>query len=291
MTEALNAGRREERLPPWLRRSLDHESSSRTRSILGRHGITTVCCEARCPNQSECYARQTATFMILGDVCTRSCGFCAVRKGLPQRVDPGEPERVANAIRELALAYAVVTSVTRDDLPDEGAGHFAQTVRKIREISSCARVEVLTPDFHNRRELIAQVVGSGPVVYNHNLETVESLQAKIRPQADYRTSLGVLETVKALDPGMTVKSGLMLGLGETLDEVRRAAADLRRSGCDLLTLGQYLAPAEGCIRTAEYIPPQVFAQLADEFKALGFREVFAGPYVRSSYHAQSIFSS
>jgi lipoic acid synthetase len=289
MTEQVQIDRVRGRLPVWFRRRLSESSTGKTHEVLGRHHTTTVCEEALCPNQSECFARNTATFMILGEVCTRACGFCSVTKGRPQTVDSEEPARVAQAVRELELKYVVITSVTRDDLADEGAGHFAETIRCVRKANPGVLVEVLTPDFHNCRQLIQAVMEACPVVYNHNLETVASLQARIRPQADYRSSLGVIQTVKELDPGMTTKSGLMLGLGESLDEVRSTARDLRSAGCDILTLGQYLAPGAGHLRVEKFISPQVFRELAEEFKALGFREVFAGPYVRSSYHAGETF--
>ena len=277
------------RLPVWLRRSLPALSAEKTHQILLRQRLNTVCESALCPNRSECYSRNTATFMILGEVCTRSCGFCAIKAGKPQEVELDEPERVAKAARELGLAYVVITSVARDEMEDEGAGHFAKTVEAVyREIPG-VQVEVLTPDFHARRELIAQVVAAGPTVYNHNLETVERLQKKVRPQASYARSLSVLETVKNFNPAMTAKSGIMLGLGETLDEVRQAARDLRAAGCDILTIGQYLPPSQDHLQLAEYMAPEIFSGLADELKPLGFREVFSAPYVRSSYHAGETF--
>lgn len=279
----------QKRLPGWLRRSLPALSAEKTHSILSEHRLNTVCESALCPNRSECYSRNTATFMILGEVCTRSCGFCAIKAGRPEKVEDDEPERVAKAARELGLEYVVITSVARDEMPDEGAGHFAKTVRAVYRAIPGVQVEVLTPDFHARRELIAQVVEAGPTVYNHNLETVERLQKQVRPQASYKRTLMVLETVKSLNPAMTAKSGIMLGLGEALDEVRQAARDLRSAGCDILTLGQYLPPSQSHLKVAEYITPEVFAQLADELKPLGFREVFSAPYVRSSYHAGETF--
>ncbi len=277
------------RLPSWLRRSLPVLSAEKTHRILSDQRLNTVCESALCPNRSECYSRNTATFMILGEVCTRSCGFCAIKAGRPEKVEEDEPARVAKAARELGLEYVVITSVARDEMPDEGAGHFARTVEAVyREIPG-VQVEVLTPDFHARRELIAQVVAANPTVYNHNLETVERLQKQVRPQASYARTLKVLETVKSLNPAMTVKSGMMLGLGETLDEVRIAARDLRSAGCDILTLGQYLPPSQVHLKVQDYIAPEVFSQLAAELKPLGFREVFSAPYVRSSYHAGETF--
>ncbi len=273
------------RLPHWLRRTLPTVSAETTHGILSKYKLNTVCESAICPNRNECYSRNTATFMILGEVCTRRCGFCAIGAGKPQQVEEDEPERVALAAKGLGLQYVVITSVARDEMPDEGAGHFARTVEAVfREIPG-VEVEVLTPDFHSRRELIQKVVSARPTVFNHNMETVERLQKEVRPQAGYQRTLDVLKTVKSLDPEMTTKSGLMLGLGETLDEVRKTAKDLRAAGVDILTLGQYLPPSKDHLKVAEYIAPEVFAQLAAELKPLGFREVFSAPYVRSSYHA------
>jgi lipoic acid synthetase len=228
--------------------------------------------------------------MILGNTCTRACGFCNIAAGRPEIVQEDEPERVAFAAKELGLHYVVVTSVARDDLKDEGSGHFVRTIRALRENIPGVQIEVLTPDFHAREELIGQVVEARPDVYNHNLETVERLQRKVRPQAAYERTLAVLETVKRLDPAMTTKSGIMLGLGETKEEVLEAAAALRQTGCDILTLGQYLAPTQDHLEVVEYISPESFEAIRVKAQALGFREVFAGPYVRSSYHAGEVFS-
>ena len=276
------------RLPSWLRRKLPVLSAEKTHQVLAEHRLTTVCESALCPNRSECYAHRTATFMILGDVCTRRCGFCAVPTGLAE-VDPGEPERVAYAARDLGLGYVVVTSVARDDMADEGAAHFAKTVRAIFNEIPGVSVEVLTPDFHAREELIAQIVAACPTVYNHNVETVERLQKKVRPQAGYARSLKVLERVKHLDPSMTTKSGLMLGLGERREEVFHTARDLRSAGCDILTLGQYLAPGKNHLQVEEFVLPEVFGEIKERLSGLGFREIFSGPYVRSSYHAGETF--
>ncbi len=229
--------------------------------------------------------------MILGNVCTRRCGFCAVETGRPDLLSESEPERVAAAASEMGLEYVVITSVARDEMADEGAAHFAKTIRAVKEKIPCVRVEVLTPDFHARRELIGAVVEAGPDVYNHNLETVERLQKKVRPQAAYERSLAVIETVKDLDPHMTTKSGLMLGLGEELGEVVQSARDLLSAGCDILTLGQYLRPSADHWQVARFIEPEVFEDLAADFRAMGFKRVFAGPYVRSSYHAGEIASA
>ncbi len=277
------------RLPNWLRRQLP-VSAERTHEILAKYRLNTVCESALCPNRSECYSRNTATFMILGDVCTRRCGFCAIAAGKPLEVEADEPERVAEAAAALGLHYVVITSVARDEMEDEGAGHFAQTILAVKNKIPDVQVEVLTPDFHARPELIAKVIDAGPAVFNHNLETVARLQKQVRPQASYERSLKVIETIKSLDSGMTTKSGLMLGLGEERDEVIQAAKDLRSAGCDILTLGQYLAPGGSeYLAMKKYITPEEFDELAEEIKPFGFREVFAGPYVRSSYHAGETF--
>jgi lipoic acid synthetase len=227
--------------------------------------------------------------MILGDSCTRRCGFCAVDTGRGQAVDAEEPERVARAASELGLSYVVVTSVARDDLEDEGASHFARTIRALKGFIPGVRVEVLTPDFHARQALIEVVLDAGPDVYNHNLETVRRLQRKVRPQADYERSIEVLRTVKRLVPDAVTKSGLMLGLGEGEDEFLEAAGDLRRAGCDILTVGQYLRPTLDHLEVAEYVSPERFEVCGKRAKQMGFLEVFSGPYVRSSYHAGESF--
>lgn len=277
------------RLPAWMRRPLPVGAATKTHDILTRYRLNTVCESALCPNRLECYSRSTATFMILGENCTRRCGFCAVTTARGEVLAHDEPQRVAQAAFELGLAYVVITSVARDDLKDEGAGHFARTVGAVKQQLPYAKIEVLTPDFHARAELIAEVVAAGPCVYNHNLETVERLQRRVRPQAGYARSLAVLGLVKKMDPGMTTKSGLMLGLGEQEHEVREAAHDLLEAGCDILTLGQYLAPSARHLEVQRFVAPAVFERWAVELKALGFREVFAGPYVRSSYHAGETF--
>lgn len=277
------------RLPEWFRRSLPRHSSLETWNTLEKYQLNTVCESALCPNRSECYARGTATFMILGNRCTRRCGFCAIKTARPDPVEEDEPERVAHAAEALGLRYVVVTSVARDDLADEGAAHFYRSIRALRERISGVQVEVLTPDFHAREELIARVCEAGPTVYNHNLETVARLQKQVRPQAAYERSLKVLECVKRVAPSICTKSGLMLGLGEKEKEVLEAAGDLRDTGCEILTLGQYLSPSSGHLAVREYLPPEVFASLADRIRRMGFREVYAGPSIRSSYHAAETF--
>ncbi len=277
------------RLPSWLHRTLPDGSTLKTHAILEKYGLNTVCESALCPNRSECYARLTATFMILGDVCTRRCGFCAIEAGRPEEVMTDEPERVAQAAKELGLHYVVVTSVARDDLQDEGAGHFARTIKALRREIPDVQIEILTPDFHARRGLLEVVVQARPDVFNHNIETVKRLQKKVRPQASFERSLEVLALVKELAPGITTKSGLMLGLGEEENEILCAALELRKAGCDILTVGQYLAPNQNHLEVVDYISPEYFDDLGERLRELGFREVFAGPYIRSSYHAGEMF--
>jgi lipoic acid synthetase len=274
--------------PSWLWRRISaerEEAVRRMEQLLSDLGLHTVCQEALCPNLPECFGQGTATFMILGDVCTRNCRFCAVKKGRPQPPDPEEPERVAEAAVRLHLQHVVVTSVTRDDLPDGGAGHFAATVRAVRRRLPGARVEVLIPDFRGSLAALETVLDAGPDVVNHNVETVPRLYPVIRPQADYRRSLGVLSWVKARSPQTATKSGLMLGLGEQVAEVLQVLYDLREAGCDLLTLGQYLQPTERQSPVARYISPEEFAEYRAKAEAMGFRGVAAGPLVRSSYQA------
>ncbi|HPW76807.1 MAG: Lipoyl synthase [Candidatus Omnitrophica bacterium ADurb.Bin292] len=279
------------RFPDWLRRTLPENSTARTHAILRKFQLNTVCQSAKCPNMQECYSRNTATFMILGKVCTRHCGFCGVESGsLGEVLRSDEPERVAFAAQELGLKYIVITSVTRDDLDDEGAGHYAATVRAIKAMIPDSRVETLTPDFHASEDLIARVLEAGTDVFNHNLETVERLQKIARPQADYRRSLTVLETAKRISPDVVTKSGLMLGLGETESEVFEAGRHLLSAGVSVLTLGQYLRPTAHHLEVKEYISPGRFADLANRLEAMGFQKVVAGPYVRSSYRALETYS-
>ena len=253
--------------------------------LLNASRLHTVCEEARCPNQGECWTRGTATFMLLGDTCTRSCGFCAVATGRPAPPDPNEPRHVAEMSQRLGLRFVVVTSVARDDLADGGAGHFAATVQAIRELNPAAQVEVLVPDFRADRECIRTVVESQPTVFNHNLETVERLTKQVRVQAKYRRSLEVLRIAKTLGQP-TTKTGIMLGLGEQEDEVLASLRDARTAGCDILTIGQYLQPTKQHLPVAEFVHPDRFKALEEAAYGMGFRSVFSGPLVRSSYHAE-----
>lgn len=278
------------RLPRWLKRPLPSSEMLETRKLINGLNLNTVCVEARCPNLTECWSRGTATFMILGDECTRRCGFCAVSTKKPQPIALDEPERMAEAAAHLGLRHVVITSVARDDLPDEGATHFANCIHAVREKLPHATVEVLVPDFHGREELIRIVTDARPEVYNHNIETVAALQKKARPAARYERSLDVLRTVKRLDPRIQTKSGIMVGLGETHDEILVTLRDLRSANCDLLTIGQYLQPGDHYLPVERFYPPEEFEQLADEAKALGFVAVASGPFVRSSYFAETLFA-
>ncbi len=280
------------RLPDWLRKPLPAGAArTATAAVVERSGVATVCQDAHCPNLGECWSRRTATFMILGHACTRRCRFCAVATARPAPPAADEPDRLAAACAELGLRHVVITAVARDDLPDEGAGHFARCVRAVRSRCPAATVEVLPADFHARRDCIAVLVEAAPDVYNHNIETVERLTPVVRPQARYRRSLDVLRIVKELCPGMVTKSGLMVGLGETRDELSATLADLRAAGCDMLTVGQYLAPSPQHAPIVRFYTPAEFDDLAAEAKRLGFVRVAAGPFVRSSYHAAEDFDA
>jgi len=279
--------------PEWLRvrRLAVGERASSVLVALAEHHLHTVCSSALCPNKGACFAAGTATYMILGEVCTRSCRFCDVKSGRPGPVDPDEPTRLAEAAAQMGLKYVVVTSVCRDDLPDEGALHFARTVEALRGRIEGVRVEVLTPDFSGRDECLQTVLEAGPDVFNHNLETVERLTPAVRPKAQYRRSLQVLEKAHRLAPGIPIKSGLMAGLGETREEVRQAFADLARAGVERLTIGQYLQPSRGHHPVVRYLEPSEFDEMAEEAKAAGIRAVLSGPLVRSSYHAATFIQS
>jgi lipoic acid synthetase len=278
--------------PVWLRRKLpDQEALGRMRNLLQRHGLNTVCQGALCPNQGECFGQGTATFLILGKTCTRACTFCAIpTEEHPPMPDPDEPRRIAQAAAELGLRHVVITSVTRDDLKDGGASHFARTVRALRESSPEVIVEVLIPDFQGSREALKTVMESGPDILNHNLETAPRLYPEVRPQAVYARSIELLRWAKEIAPKKTTKSGLMLGLGEEREEILGVMADLRRVSCDLLTLGQYLRPSGRHHPVVRYIPPEEFEGLRLEGETMGFKAVFSAPLVRSSFHAAEIFN-
>jgi lipoyl synthase len=273
------------RLPPWFKiRLTASETSAKVQSLIENNDLHTVCRSAACPNRMECWNAGTATFLILGNVCTRRCGFCNVPKGVPLGTDAGEPSRVAGAVKSLQLSYAVVTSVTRDDLADGGAAIFAQTIRAIRSMTPDCRVEVLIPDFQGSGSSLNTVLEEGPYVLNHNLETVPSLYARVRPRADYRRSIELLD--RAAKRGALTKSGIMLGLGESVDELMQVLEDLRGKGCSILTLGQYLRPGKNNLPVEKYYHPDEFQEFRERALSLGFRHVAAGPLVRSSYHAE-----
>jgi len=272
--------------PAWLKvRFPAGERFHQIKGLLREQELHTVCEEARCPNIGECFNAGTATFMILGGVCTRSCGFCAVTTGRPQPLDWLEPYRLAKAVRTLALDYVVITSVNRDDQPDGGAAIFAGCIRAIRRDNPRCRIEVLIPDFMGDRAALETVARARPYVLNHNIETVPRLYRRVRPKARYERSLELLRRAKELDPGLVTKSGLMVGLGETEEEVFAVLAGLRAAGVDLVTIGQYLRPDADHLPVERYYPPEEFAPFVQYGRALGFRHVEAGPLVRSSYHA------
>lgn len=276
------------RLPAWLKRPLPAGNENFfTNNLLKELGLETVCENARCPNRPECYSRRTATFMIMGNICTRPCGFCSVPRGEPDPLEIDEPQRVAEAAHRLGLKHVVITSVTRDDLPDGGADHFYRCVLAVRERTG-AVVEVLTPDFLSDVGAIDRVIESQPEVFNHNTETVPRFYKKVRGRAEYQRSLDLLRYVKRRAPHLTTKTGLMLGLGETREELLDVLGDIRRTGCDVLTLGQYLTPTLKHVPVVRYLPPEEFDELAVLARSLGFQQVASGPFVRSSYHADEM---
>jgi lipoic acid synthetase len=281
------------RLPEWARKNRTHfESLHQLKTGLRARNLHTVCESARCPNIHECFHRGAATFMILGNRCTRGCGFCSVPKGNPAKhdmaLDPHEPENVARMAADMQLRYVVITSVNRDDLADGGSRHFAQTVRAVREALPHARVEVLTPDFCGDTDAVARVLDASPHVFNHNMETVPRLYARVRPQADYRQSLDVLAFARQYRPEVMTKSGFMVGLGETESEVFDLLRDLRASDVDVATIGQYLQPTRRNLQVSQYIAPQQFGRYRDFGLSIGFKMVFSGPLVRSSYMADQV---
>jgi len=280
-----------QRLPVWFKQDIPDKETLSLKSFLAEFGLHTVCQEARCPNIADCFKRKKATFMILGALCTRSCTFCAVAKsaGAPA-TDPGdEAHRISEAVKEMGLKHVVITSVTRDDLSDGGAGAFSRTVRAIKDANKEVKVEVLIPDFAGRAESLKRVLDARPDVLAHNIETVKRLYPEVRPGADYRRSLGILAKAKELNPGVFTKSSLMLGLGETEAEVIEAMHDLVGSGCDILTLGQYLAPSQDHHPVKEFVSIEGFERLRNIGLAAGFKVVFSGALVRSSYKAQEVF--
>ena len=277
--------------PTWLKKPWPSRYDPRTKNILEGLKLNTVCQSAECPNLGECWSRGAATFMILGENCTRSCNFCAVKTGRGESLEAlnDEPARVAQATKTLGLKHVVVTSVARDDLKDEGANHFARVIETLRDYCGPDLIiEVLTPDFHARLDCLQMVVDARPDVFNHNIETVERLHQPVRPQGNYRRTLDVLNKVKQLDPSMTTKSGLMVGLGESPEEVMKVIQDLHTAGCDILTVGQYLRPSKEHLAVAEYVHPDLFKKYEEFALKIGFRAAACGPFVRSSYQAEQV---
>lgn len=276
--------------PEWLKVKADPQAVLEMERLLSSLGLTTVCKNAGCPNIGECFGSRTATFMIMGENCTRNCRYCKVEKGAPTPLDKNEPGNVAKAAAALGLKHTVVTSVTRDDLPNGGAEHFAKTIRALKNAMPEATVEVLVPDFLGKKSALETVLDAKPDILNHNVETVPSLYRRVRPMAVYARSLLLLGRAKELNPSIHTKSGLMVGLGETEDEVLSVMDDLTDVGCDLLTIGQYLQPSPKHLAVAEYIPPEQFEAYKSAGLAMGFRYVASGPLVRSSYHAAEAIS-
>ncbi len=275
------------RLPAWLKKKVSINQNIRdTRNILKKYGLNSVCQSARCPNIGECFSRKTATFMIMGNICTRNCRFCAIPTGDPEPLKEEEPCKLAQATEEMGLKHVVITSVTRDDLSDGGAEHFARTIKEIRKLNPGTVIEVLTPDFKNNKIAIKKVITAGPDIFNHNVETIPELYEKVRPQAKYERSLAVLKYVNDFDDKIFTKSGIMVGLGETKEKVIEVMEELRSVNCDILTIGQYLQPGKEYLPVEEYIEPQKFDEYKKIAQELGFIYVASGPFVRSSFHAQ-----
>ncbi|UCH84098.1 MAG: lipoyl synthase [Candidatus Latescibacterota bacterium] len=298
LTRGWFAVSRRERLrrPDWLKVSLKtSQNFHEVNSLVSNHSLHTVCQEARCPNIYECWNQKTATFMILGDVCTRHCGFCSVRKGKPDPPDPDEPANTARAAEKMGLDYAVITSVDRDDLPDEGAGHFARTIDAIRSRLPDCKIEVLIPDFNGNQELLGIVLDARPEVLGHNVETVEALYRRVRPVASYSQSLAVLETSSRYRnehaPELRTKTGIMVGLGETTDQLVATIKDIAATGCDILTIGQYLSPKRNALPVEKFYTPEEFDYLRDQALDNGIKHAESGPLVRSSYHAHNQFEN
>ena len=276
--------------PDWLKRRLPTGPAyEQVKGMIGRDRLHTVCQEAKCPNIWECFAHQTATFLIMGSRCTRNCRFCSVPQGALEPPDPEEPTRIARVSKDMGLKYIVITSVTRDDLADGGAAIFARTITEIRHQIPNAGVEVLIPDFQGNKDALYTVLKARPDVLNHNIETVQRLYPRVRPQADYRRSLKLIQRANGYAPGLATKSGLMLGLGETAAEIKQTLEDMLRAGCRILTLGQYLQPSKNHLTVERFIPPEEFETWRKRALKIGFEEVASGPFVRSSYHAHELF--
>lgn len=279
--------------PEWMKvRSGASVGFAETLSIVKKYGVSTVCEEALCPNIGECWRNRTATFMIMGYICTRNCGFCNVKTGRPRKLDPDEPQKVAQAIKDLGLKYAVITTVTRDDLADGGAAHFAKVIQTIRAISPDTKIEILASDLGGKKENIEQVVLAGPDVYGHNIEVVKRLHKTIKKlPSSYKTSLEALKLTKEINKDMITKSGLMVGVGESSEEILETLEDLKKAKVEIVTLGQYISPSVSHYPIARYITPEEFLKFREEGLKMGFKEVISGPLVRSSYRAGEVFSS
>lgn len=279
------------RLPPWFKKKMpDPSALARMGALFDGLSLHTICESALCPNQGDCFSQGTATFLLLGDVCTRNCTFCAVKKGIPLPVDEKEPEHLTGAVKRLGLRHVVITSVTRDDLPDGGASHFAKAITLLKGQDRGLTVEVLVPDFCGALPSLKVVVDARPDVINHNLETVYRLYPEVRPEADFQRSLRLLKQVKELDPSIVTKSGLMLGLGETREELLQTMEGLRKVDCDLLTIGQYLQPSPHHHPVIRYVPPEEFLEYEDIGRAMGFSDVASAPLVRSSFNAVQLYA-
>ena len=276
------------RLPDYLKRPvINTETTKMVRNILKNHCLNTVCENARCPNKNECYTKQTATFLIMGNVCTRNCRYCNISSGIPDTLNENEPKEVANAIKELDLKYAVITSVTRDDITDGGAEHFARTIEEIRKISPETKIEILSPDFNGDKNSLNIIIKAMPEVFNHNIETTKQIFQKARPKGNYQTSLEVLKYVRD-NSNIKTKSGLMVGLGETFEEIEETFKDLKNVGCDILTVGQYIQPSKKHLEVDKYYTLEEFEQIKNLAKKVGFKHFQIGPLVRSSYMAKDL---
>lgn len=279
-----------QRLPEFLKRGIiDCEETKKVRKLLNNLNLNTVCDEARCPNKAECYKKNSATFMIMGKFCTRNCRFCAVQTGKPEELDKNEPLNIAKAIKELNLKYAVITSVTRDDLPDFGAEHFKQTIEQTKKLNPNIKIEVLTPDFKNNDECIKMVAETPLDVFNHNIETTRTLHKTIRPQADYDRSLSVLYKAKKFNPKLKTKTGLMVGLGESIDDIKEIFKDLVKIECDIMTIGQYIQPTKNHVKVVRYYEEEEYKELEKIAKEIGIKYTFFAPLARSSYRAAEVF--
>jgi lipoic acid synthetase len=278
-----------QRLPDWIKRGIiDTEKTKFVRKVLKKHNLNTVCDSARCPNKGECYAKNTATFMILGKICSRNCRFCSCESAIPEPVNSEEPFKIAQAVKELALNYAVITSVTRDDLPDGGASYFAETIFEIKKLTPTVKIEVLTPDFQGNKESINKVIQAKPNVFNHNIETVNRLYSTARPQANYERSLEFLAYIKNRAPEIYTKSGFMVGLGETYEEITKLLCDLKKHNCDITTIGQYIQPTKKHLKVEKYYTPDEFENLQKIALQSGIKYPVSFPLARSSYKASEI---